>query len=234
MRDLLAPARMARRGLFEPAEVTRLVDAARRRTREPRPHAVPADGLRALGRRPPRRSIAGREPAESRPGARPVHGLDVGDLGGDPRRVPAECRGHDRGRGLEGAAARMTGRAGLGAPQDRVAQGDRGFVADGVEDLGPGDGAALGQRAGRGRAVRPPGPPPGAPVGAVAAGQALPQRWRRCRARRCGRPRRAACATVVKPALATREVAVVPRASAAEPARRRRRRRPRRCARAVV
>ena len=26
MRDLLAPARMARRGLFEPAEVTRLVD----------------------------------------------------------------------------------------------------------------------------------------------------------------------------------------------------------------
>ncbi len=53
MRDLLSPARVARRGLFAPVGGDGADRGARGGSREPRAHALPAHGLRALGRRAP-------------------------------------------------------------------------------------------------------------------------------------------------------------------------------------
>ena len=50
MTRLLAPDRLRERGLIEPAEVTRLIDAALRRAGQSRARALQSDGVRAVGR----------------------------------------------------------------------------------------------------------------------------------------------------------------------------------------
>ncbi len=101
----------------------------RRRTREPRPHAVPADGVRAVGRRPPRLSSPGGivRFAASPPGTRRgVERVERGDFGGVLRAAsqPSVARHHRRG-GVDRRRAWMAGRAGLGPAQQRIGQGDR-------------------------------------------------------------------------------------------------------------
>ena len=66
MRDLLSRDRVASRGLFDPAGRDRVDGRAHRRPRKSRAHAVPADGLRALGVRAFARPQA-RKPASLSP-----------------------------------------------------------------------------------------------------------------------------------------------------------------------
>ncbi len=157
MRDLLSPARMARRGLFEPAEVTRLIDA-HVAGRENHAHTLfplmvferwaDAHSLTAVasgfGPAPYRGRLHARRWKRPDHAGAAVDGVERGDLGRCSAPRPSRAsRAITAAAASTAAASWMAGGAGLGAAQQRVGQGERGFVAHGVQHLGAGHRAAL-------------------------------------------------------------------------------------------